>query len=272
MTFNENAKPKQKRVIWKRALIAAAVVVGLGIPAVIDSNDYPEQTCSVEQANTSTDCRIEFTASSLDTVWTKVLKDTVNVNWTQPGLVVFSDQVSTACGTGTTKNGAFYCSYDTTVYIDTKFFDQLTEWGSSVGPLAQEYVLAHEFGHHIQHKLGVLSRGFSGNVGDGSLPVRTELQADCYAGVWATKSDEINTESGAPGVNQITQQQLLDALSAADAVGDDNIQTHRGQEVNAQKWAHGSSEQRQAWFLRGYNTGDMNQCDTYNIEDINISK
>ncbi|AOZ63654.1 zinc metallopeptidase [Rhodococcus phage Weasels2] len=272
MTFNENAKPKKKRVIWKRALIAAAVVIGVGVPATLELNNDSVETCTVEQANTSTDCRIEFTASSLDTVWSQVLKENTGVAYTSPTVTVFDGSVSTACGTGTTKNGAFYCSYDQTVYIDTKFFDQLTQWGSSVGPLAQEYVLAHEFGHHIQNQLGVLQRGFSNSRGDGSMPVRTELQADCYAGVWATKSDEVNTESGAPGVNQISPQQLTDALTAAEAVGDDNIQTHRGEQVNAQKWAHGSSEQRQAWFLRGYTSGNMNQCDTYNIEDINIPK
>ena len=160
---------------------------------------------------------------------------------------------------------------DKTAYFDTGFFDVLrTQFGSSGGPLAQEYVVAHEFGHHVQDLQGSLGRAQQGAQGAGGNGVRTELQADCYAGVWAHYASTTKQEStGVPFLEPLSDKDIADALSAASSVGDDRIQKAATGRVNPESWTHGSSEQRQHWFTVGYQTGDPNQCDTYHAPDLN---
>ncbi len=280
MTFNEDVKLKKKRVTWKRSMATVAGLVALvgGANLVQDCSAPPaantiasDDPCDTgDEANASLDCRVEFTTSSLDLVWSKELKEQRNVKYIEPNVVVFAGTVNTFCGTGKTEVGPFYCGKDKTVYIDTAFYQTLTDtFGSSGGPLAQEYVLAHEVGHHIQNQLGVLSRAWQGPKGPDSLGVRTELQADCYAGVWATKADELKDADGNTFLEPITEQDIADALSAAESVGDDNIQETFGLDVNKDTWTHGSSDQREKWFMAGYKSGSMNSCDTYNSPDLN---
>jgi predicted metalloprotease len=167
--------------------------------------------------------------------------------------------------------GPFYCPVDQTAYFDTGFFDVLrTQFGSSGGPLAQEYVVAHEFGHHVQDLQGSLGRAQQGAQGASGNGVRTELQADCYAGVWAHYASTTKQEStGVPFLEPLSDKDIADALSAASSVGDDRIQKAATGRVNPESWTHGSSEQRQHWFTVGYQTGDPNQCDTYHAPDLN---
>ena len=163
--------------------------------------------------------------------------------------------------------GPFYCPADSTAYFDPGFFQELVDrFGSSGGPLAQEYVVAHEFGHHIQNVLGNLDRAQQDPQGPESGAVRVELQADCYAGLWvryATTQEDPKT--GLPFLDPLTEQDLQDALSAASAVGDDRIQQAATGRVSPEAWTHGSSAQRQKWFYQGYKTGDINQCDTFGV-------
>ena len=217
-------------------------------------------------ANQYVQCRVIATGNSVDAVWKQLMP-----GYTRPRVRLFSGQVNTGCGPASTEVGPFYCPVDKTAYFDTGFFDVLrTQFGSSGGPLAQEYVVAHEFGHHVQDLQGSLGRAQQGAQGAGGNGVRTELQADCYAGVWAHYASTTKQEStGVPFLEPLSDKDIADALSAASSVGDDRIQKAATGRVNPESWTHGSSEQRQHWFTVGYQTGDPNQCDTYRAPDLN---
>ncbi len=215
-------------------------------------------------ADASVDCRIVGTVNSLNAFWPEYLAQ-LNQPYERPGTVIFTGGTGTGCGSATSAVGPFYCPADTTAYFDPGFFQELvTRFGSSAGPLAQEYVVAHEFGHHIQNLLGDLDRAQQDPQGPDSGAVRVELQADCYAGLWARHaSTQKDPATGQVLLEPLTQKDLQDALSAAAAVGDDRIQQSATGRVNPEAWTHGSSEQRQTWFSRGYESGDIKQCDTF---------
>lgn len=215
------------------------------------------------------DCRITGTVNSLNAFWPGYLKQ-YNVQYPRPKAVIFSGGTNTGCGAATSEVGPFYCPTDTTAYFDPGFFQELVDrFGSSGGPLAQEYVVAHEFGHHIQNLLGDLKRAQQDPKGPESGSVRTELQADCYAGLWAKyASTTPDPRTGQPYLEPLTQQDVNDALSAAASVGDDRIQKAATARVSPEGWTHGSSEERQRWFSRGYQSGDIKQCDTFSAATL----
>ncbi|WBT07792.1 neutral zinc metallopeptidase [Corynebacterium sp. SCR221107] len=211
-----------------------------------------------EDANTYDDCRVEFTAMSVDQMWEEQLKAQAGIDYIQPGLVVFTDTTSSGCGMATSATGPFYCPGDESAYFDISFFDQLPRYGGANTPFAVEYIVAHEFGHHIQQLEGTLSLSNYNDPGADSNAVKIELQADCYAGMWAHYADK-----GANAyLEPITEEQVNDAITAARAVGDDNIQARSGGEVRPDLFTHGTSEQRQEAFLAGYYSGKMSACDT----------
>jgi len=215
------------------------------------------------------DCRITGTVNSLNAFWPGYLKQ-YKVQYPRPEAVIFTGGTNTACGAATSEVGPFYCPTDTTAYFDPGFFQELVDrFGSSGGPLAQEYVVAHEFGHHVQNLLGDLQRAQQDPQGPESRSVRTELQADCYAGLWAKyASTTPDPATGQPYLEPLTQQDVNDALSAAASVGDDRIQKAATGRVSPEGWTHGSSEERQRWFSRGYQSGDINQCDTFSAATL----
>lgn len=224
-------------------------------------------TCKTgADANNRLDCRITATANSLNAFWPGYLKQQ-GATYTKIKTVLFDGQVNTACGPATTEVGPFYCPGDKVAYFDPGFFQELVDrFGSSGGPLAQEYVVAHEFGHHIQDILGTISNAQGDPQGASSGSVRVELQADCYAGIWMKNASTTkDPATGQPFLKQLSQKDLNDALSAASSVGDDRIQKAATGRTNPESWTHGSSEQRQKWLSIGYQSGDINKCDTFAV-------
>ncbi len=221
-------------------------------------------------ANKNTECRVIGTVNSVQTFWSGELPR-FGKEWQDTKTVLYSGATQSACGTASNQVGPFYCPLDKSVYIDADFFQILEQqFGSSAGPLAQEYVVAHEYGHALQDQLGLLDRAQQDPQGPESGAVRIELMADCLGGVWAHHATTVKDEdTGQPFLKQLSEKDIADALSAASAVGDDSIQEKTQGRVNPENWTHGSSEARQRWFLQGFKTGDLNQCDTFAVESVN---
>jgi len=194
--------------------------------------------------------------------WDKIFQEN-GMTYQKPKIVLFENTTQSGCGTAQSAMGPFYCPADQTVYMDMSFFSELQQrFGAKVTEFTVAYVLAHEMGHHVQNLLGTLDKTNearrSGRYSEEQLnriSVATELQADFYAGVWAKKTDAEKhiLEAG----------DIQSAIDAAEAVGDDNIQKRSQGYVNQESFTHGSSEQRKEWFMKGYNTGDIRQGDTF---------
>jgi predicted metalloprotease len=192
-------------------------------------------------------------------VWTTIFRQQLNRDYRKPTLVIFKDRVSSACGHAGASVGPFYCPGDEKLYIDLSFFRELKSRFGAPGDFAVAYVVAHEVGHHVQNLLGTMGRvsnaqGQAGEEEGNSLSVRLELQADFYAGVWANFAEKRGIVE--PG-------DIDEALGAASAVGDDRLQREGQGYVVPDSFTHGSSEQRSSWFRRGFETGDINQGDTF---------
>jgi predicted metalloprotease len=223
-----------------------------------DTPSEVSQACRTgEDANQRQDCRIVGVVNSVQKFWDGVFQRS-RKQYPYVDTVFFTDQVQTGCGLAGSEVGPFYCPRDQRVYIDLGFFDDLqSRFGAGGAPFAQAYVISHEYGHHVQNQLGVLERIGNDRQGPESRAVRSELQADCYAGVWAANAVETGL------IEELTQADINDGLDAATAIGDDRIQEQTQGQVNPETWTHGSSEQRRRWFSRGYEQRQPAACDTF---------
>jgi uncharacterized protein len=246
-------------------ILVASLLLGVDPTSVLDAVNSvqttpienapnPSECQTGADANRRDDCRIVGFVNSVQAYWDGEFKAS-NLTYVPAKTVIFSGATQSACGTATTSSGPFYCPNDEKVYLDLAFFQDLTtKFGAKGGPFAQAYVVAHEYGHRVQHLLGQL--GQSGQTGATSQSVRVELQADCYAGTWAKHASDTGY------LVPPTQSEIASALDAAAAVGDDRIQQQTQGRVVPDAFTHGTSAQRQKWFLTGFQTGDPERCDT----------
>jgi predicted metalloprotease len=205
----------------------------------------------------------QFVATVLadtEDVWHKLKSD-----YREPTLVLFTDQVASGCGNASSATGPFYCSADEKLYIDLRFYEELRSRFQAPGDFAQAYVIAHEVGHHVQHLMGTTDRvhNMRGQLSEAEYnkqSVRLELQADFFAGVWAHHAEKMQ--------NILEAGDIEEALGAASAIGDDRLQKQATGEVVPDSFTHGTSAQRVRWFKKGFETGDINQGDTFNTDDL----
>ena len=200
---------------------------------------------------------VSFVLDDTDSTWSRILRQ-ANERYQAPKLVLFRNSTDSGCGFAQSAMGPFYCPLDEKIYIDLGFYDELKSRFGADGDFAQAYVLAHEVGHHVQHLAGTdaqVRQAQGSNPGQANeLSVRMELQADCFAGVWANSTQKRDILS--PG-------DVDEAMAAAAAVGDDRIQQQTGQRVNVDAFTHGSAQQRMEWFTRGFQSGDVRSCNTF---------
>jgi len=236
-----------------------------------DTTNFPvpgQQGSPIERPQTTSEDDLkQFVAVVLadtEDVW-RDLFARYGERYSDPKLVLFSGGVRSACGIGMAQMGPFYCPYDEKVYIDLDFYGDLKNRFGAPGDMAQAYVIAHEIGHHVQKLLGIADQVEAlkqrmGQTQANALQVRMELQADCFAGIWANRAQD-SKDIIEPG-------DIDDALRAASAIGDDRIQKQTQGYVVPDAFTHGSSEQRVRWFKRGYQSGKLDACDTFNADDL----
>lgn len=291
MTFNDNARIDSSRVTKRSGARKGGMIAGGGMGVALllfigsqllgvdltplqpvaqqflgGQQVAPEEvgelaSCTTgKDANEDVECRMAGASDSLETYWAGQVE-----GYRGPAeVVLFTGQTASGCGTADTATGPFYCPSDESIFMDVSFFNTLRkDFGASGGALSQMYVLAHEWGHHVSNLTGVL-----GKVGKESGPasgsVRLELQADCYAGSWVKDASTVPDKAGVPFLKPVTKTQIDDALNAAAAIGDDTIMESAGMRVNPERFTHGTSEQRQRWFMTGYEEGP-GACSTFEV-------
>lgn len=230
-----------------------------------------ETTCqSGADANDRQECALLATVNSVQDYWSRALPEQAQVEYEQAQWQDFSGTLSTGCGQASSATGPFYCPVDKGVYLDQSFFDDMLEGqlGAKGGDFAEAYVVAHEYGHHVQDLLGTLSKYQSRETGPTSPSVRIELQADCYAGLWAQAATSTKDSNGEVFILEITETDISEAIDAATAVGDDKIQEQSSGRVNPEQWTHGSAEERVRWFTTGFESGQLQDCDTFSTNEL----
>ena len=246
----------------------AGLLTGTSGTGTVDNAQLATACKTGADANANDECAVVAVINSVQGFWSDAFAQSGS-SYREADTVFFTGSTRTGCGQGTAGMGPFYCPPDRMVYIDLSFWDELkTTFGANDAPFTQAYVLAHEYGHHVQNLLGTSDRvGTATGATSGS--VRLELQADCYAGVWAKHATTVPDASGQVLISEITDADLQNAVQAAGAIGDDYIQAKiAGQRVDPSQFSHGSSAQRQKWLLAGYRSGDPQSCNTFDTSNL----
>ena len=242
-------------------LAVIAMMFGVDPRIVMQGGPTSEPSASAPVADDATTQFVTRVLGTTEGVWTEIFQEEFQQDYPEPVLNFFNGAVQSACGTGQAAMGPFYCPLDQQVYIDLSFYQELEQRLGAGGDFAQAYVIAHEVGHHVQTVLGISEQvqrqaQTMGQEGANALSVRQELQADCFAGVWANRVRNLEAvviESG----------DIEEGLNAASAIGDDRLQQQAQGHVVPESFTHGSSEQRVRWFRRGFDSGQIGQCDTF---------
>jgi predicted metalloprotease len=231
-------------------------------------NTSLNQKCSATDRLKQLDCRNALYVNSIQAFWAQAEPKYFNKSYQKASTVFFSNQVNTGCGAADSGTGPFYCPSDNKVYIDLTFYKLLADQLGAPGEFAQPYVLAHEYGHHIQDLVGTEAkmRQLQSGASDAQknlLSVKLELQADCYAGVWAKGATGTTSSNGQKIFKSLTADDIQQGIQTAGQIGDDTLQKQAGQQINPKEFTHGTSADRQKWFSRGYNAGTPENCDTF---------
>lgn len=228
------------------------------------------EACTGALANQGdTGCSVKLFTRSIQDFWTRAYPEQTGKQYDAISTVLFSGQTGSGCGTASSGMGPFYCPNDKRVYLDSTFFSDMLQGqlGARGGPFSIGYVIAHEYGHHIEDQLGVLGR-MRTQKGPRSDSVRVELMADCLAGAWAKNAQQTKDEQGNTIISELNQDDIKRAVDAAQAVGDDRIQKRAQGRVNQEEWTHGSSAERVRWFNTGLQQGTIKSCDTFGTDSL----
>jgi predicted metalloprotease len=258
-------------------LLVVIVLLSGGLPGGGGSADEPVtqntaagnlDSCKKgSDLQSNSDCRFVFYQNSIESFWSAELARR-GKKYTRAPMRVFDGSVNTGCGPATSAVGPFYCPPDKRVYLDLGFFKTLqTDLGARGGEFAEAYVVAHEYGHHIQNLYGILDRIKTRN-GPTSDSVRSELQADCLAGIWTNHATTVPGKNGQPLITELSEDDIARGLDAAASVGDDRIQQKTQGQVTPESFSHGTAAQRMKWFKTGMDSGDMTTCDTWSANPL----
>ncbi len=250
-------------IVGMLAILAVGYFFGIDISPIvgaIDDGGTPTQTRELTQEEKDSGQFVSVVLADTEEVWRRVLPEQAGVDYADPKLVMFSGAVGSACGGAQSAMGPFYCPNDQKIYLDTDFFRTMQSQMGAGGDFAYAYVIAHEVGHHVQNLLGILgqtmqARQQTNQTRANQISVATELQADCFAGVWARHASQ--------QFNSIDDADIAEAINAAAAVGDDTLMEKAGRAPMPDAFTHGSSADRQTWFKRGFAGGDLAQCDSF---------
>ena len=250
-------------IVGMLAILAVGYFFGIDISPIVgamDDGGQPGESRELTPEEQEVGQFVSVVLADTEEVWASILPAQAGVDYVAPQLVMFSGIDSSACGTAQSAMGPFYCPNDRTVYLDTDFFRTMQTRMDAGGDFAFAYVIAHEVGHHVQNQLGILgqtmqARQQSSQADANRISVMTELQADCFAGIWARQANEM--------FGTLQPGDIEEAMNAAAAVGDDRLMEKAGRAWARDSFTHGSSAERQEWFDRGFNSGELAQCNTF---------